>query len=402
VRVPYFRPSIGDAEIDEVVATLRSGWLTTGPRCREFEERFAAAVGAGHAVALGSCTAALHLALDALSVGPGDLVLVPALAFAATAEVVHHVGAVPVFVDVDPATLCMDAAAAARTLAALREGRSVAGLSPPYGRARAVIPIHYAGVVADVVALRRVTADHGLSMVEDCAHAFPGRWREAGGPWRHAGDGADVACFSFYANKTLCTGEGGMATTARSDLAERIRTMSLHGMSRDAWRRFERGGSWDYEIVAAGHKYNLADVAAALGLVQLRRAADLWERRRVLAARYAMALADLEGLLVPAEPPDRQSSWHLYVARVRARRDEIVARLAERGVGTSVHWRPLPMQPYYRDRFRFRPEDFPVAAREFRRLISLPLFPDMTEAEQDYVIRELRSALAWAANPSGS
>jgi len=395
MHVPFFRPSITDAEVAAVTGVLRSGWLTTGPRCREFETRFAEAVAARHAVALSSCTSALHLALEALGVRGGDLVLVPALTFAATAEVACHLGAVPVFVDVDAKTLCMDAAAAGRTLAVLREGRPIAGLAPPYGAVRAIVPVHYGGLVADVVGLRRLAAEHGVAVVEDCAHAFPAQYRDDG--WRPAGAGADVACWSFYANKTITTGEGGMATTDRPDRADRIRCMSLHGMSQDAWRRFERGGSWDYEIVAAGHKYNLTDLAAALGLVQLERANELWQRRRTLAARYTEALAGIAEIDLPVEPEDRRSAWHLYAVRVHhGARDAVVKRLRERGVGTSVHWRPLPLQPYYRDRWGYRPETFPVAAREFPRLISLPIFPDMTEAEQDHVVRELRSALATA------
>ena len=400
MQVPYFRPSITQADIDQVVAVLRSGWLTTGPRCRAFETAFAAAVGAPHAVALGSCTAALHLSLEAVGVRPGDLVLVPALTFAATAEVVVALGATPVFVDVDPSTLCMDADALAATVDALRHGRPATGLAPPHGPLRAVVPVHYGGVVADVAGLRRVAAGHGLAMVEDCAHAFPAEWRDGpDAPWRAAGDGADVACFSFYANKTITTGEGGMATTARGELADRIRTMSLHGMSHDAYRRYEGGGEWDYEVLAAGYKYNMTDLAAALGLAQLARAAEMRERRRALAQRYTEALSGVEELELPAEPPDRRSSWHLFAVRCRSGRDALIERLRQQGVGTSVHWRPLPMQPYYRDRFGLRSETFPVAAREWQRLVSLPLFPDMTEAEQAYVVRELRSALA-SPNPS--
>jgi perosamine synthetase len=345
---------------------------------------------------LSSCTAALHLGLEAVGVRPGDLVLVPALTFAATAEVVVALGAIPVFVDVDATTLCMDAGAAASTLEALRAGRTVAGVSGPAGPVRALVPVHYGGVVADVVRLRALAAEHGLAVVEDCAHAFPSAWREsATAPWRAAGDGADVACFSFYANKTITTGEGGMATTARADLATRIRTRSLHGLSQDALSRYERGGSWDYAVVAAGHKYNLSDVAAAMGRVQLVRATELCDRRAALAERYARLLDDVPDLELPAEPADRRSSWHLYAVRCPAeRRDAVIDRLRARGVATSVHWRPLPLQPYYRERFATGAEDFPVASREWRRLISLPIFPDMTEVEQDHVAAELRAALA--------
>lgn len=407
MQVPFFKPSISDDEIQEVEKALRSGWLTTGPRCREFEAAFAEAVGARHAVALNSCTAALHLALESLGVGPDNLVLVPALTFAATAEVVQHVGAIPVFVDVDPATLCMDPQAASETLTAIREERPIEGMEPPYGTVEAIVPVHYGGLVADVARLRRLCRDHGLAYVEDCAHALPAQWREAAdAPWQQAGAAADVACYSFYANKTITTGEGGMATTGNERVADRMRLMSLHGMDRDAWRRIDREGSWDYEIVEAGYKYNMTDLAASLGLVQLRRAQELWERRRRLVARYSETLAGVEELELPSEPSDRRSSWHLYAVRLGTgrtglTRDALIERLRQRGVGTSVHWRPLHMQAYYRDCWGYRADSFPVAAREFSRLVSLPLFPDMTDAEQDYVVRELCSALASPPKPSG-
>ena len=386
--VPYFRPEIGEEEIAAVVETLRSKWLTTGPRTAEFEARFGEYIGAPHAVALNSCTAALHLALVALGLRRGQGVLVPTLTFAATAEVVRYIDATPVFVDVDPVTLCMDPAAAQ---AALTE--RVRFDDPIVGG----IPVHYAGQMAPMPALAALLRSVDGFVVEDAAHALPAAVRDpVTGAWCGVGALADVACFSFYANKTITTGEGGMATTADETIAATIRQMSLHGMSRDGWNRFRAGGSWDYEIVAAGFKYNLTDVAAAIGLQQLRRADTFCAKRTAVAAGYAAALADLDEIELPTALPDRQHSWHLYPLRLRLDRlamgrDEFINELNRRGVGTSVHWRPLHMQPYYVERYGYRPEDFPVACREWQRLISLPIFPGMTDAELAHVVATVRS-----------
>lgn len=397
--VPFFRPGITAAEIEEVVDCLRSGWLTTGPRTRAFEEAFARSVGAGHAVAVNSCTAALHLALEAVGVRRGDVVLVPTMTFAATAEVVRYFDATPAFVDCDPATLCMDPAEAARTLDALAAGRPVAGLAPPYGPVRAILPMHYGGQMADVDAFRALADAHRLALIEDAAHALPAFFRSGeGAPWRSVGTTADVTCFSFYANKCITTGEGGMAVTGREELADRMRVMSLHGMSKDAWKRFTDKGSWYYEIVAPGFKYNMTDVAAALGLVQLRRAEELWEGRRRVAATYREALAAVEELELPAELPHRRHSWHLYPVRLRLERLGIdraafIEELKRRGVAASVHWMPLHMQPYYVGTYGFAPGEFPISAGLWPRLVSLPIFPSMSEAEIRRVIEVVRDVV---------
>jgi dTDP-4-amino-4,6-dideoxygalactose transaminase len=393
--VPFFRPSITDAEVNEVVATLRSGWLTTGPRTKAFEEAFARYVGAKHAVAVNSCTAAMHLALEALGIARGDMVLVPALTFAATAEVVRYFDAVPVLVDCEPRTLCIDVEAARRTAAELAAGRPVAGLAPPYGKLRGIIPMHYGGQVADVTGVRRLARELGIWVVEDAAHTLPAYWRAGSGePWRPVGTSADVTCFSFYANKCITTAEGGMAVTDSDEHAARMRVMSLHGLSKDAWRRFTASGSWDYEIVAPGFKYNLTDVAAAIGLKQLERADALWEERRRLATRYHAALAQVVD--TPEELPDRQHAWHLYAVRLRggADRNRFIEDLKARGIASSVHWRPLHLHPYYRETYGYGPGLFPVAESVFPRLVSLPLFPGMTDAEQEAVVRAVRELLS--------
>ena len=382
--IPFFRPSVGEEEIAAVAEVLRSGWLTTGAQCQAFEAEFAAYVGARHAVAVNSCTAALHLALEAIGLKRGDLVLVPVFTFAATAEVVRYFDAEPVFVDCNPETLCMSLVAARTTIDNLSaESRS---------RLHAIIPMHYAGQPLDVEAARFLALDFGIKVVEDAAHSLPAEYRDAAGAWYRVGAGtADASCFSFYANKTITTGEGGMLVTDNDGIAERARIMSLHGISKDAWKRYTDTGSWYYEIAAPGFKYNLTDIAAALGRCQLRKCDALAVARRRLATRYTEALADVAELDMPREIEGRRHAWHLYVIRLNLGRLTIdrarfIEELKGRGVCCSVAWMPLHLHPYYRDRYGYQPDDFPVADREWLRIISLPLFPGMTDTEQDAVI----------------
>jgi len=397
VKVPFFRPSLGDAEVEAVVTCLRSGWLTTGAVTREFETEFAAYVGAKHAVALNSCTAALHLALEAIGLRRGELVLVPTMTFAATAEVVRYFDAVPVFVDCDPVTQCIDVEQLARTIEAIRAGRPVAGLSGPYGALRAVVPMHYAGQMADIDGIRALATQYDIAVVEDAAHTLPAFSRaNADAPWRRVGTTGDVTCFSFYANKCITTGEGGMAVTDDERIADRMRVMSLHGMSKDAWKRYTGSGSWYYEIVAPGFKYNLTDIASAIGRVQLARAEELWAERKRVAAALQEQLADIRGIELPREIANRQHSWHLFSIRLdlaiwKQGRDAFIDGLKERGIASSVHWMPLHMQPYYRETYQIAPETFPVAASLWPRLVTLPLFPGMTDAEVGAVADAVRS-----------
>ena len=397
MRVPFFRPTIGDEEIAEVVKCLRSGWLTTGGITHEFETEFARYVGARHAVALNSCTAALHLALEAVGVRRGDVVLVPTMTFAATAEVVRYFDAVPMFVDCDPQTLCIDVSSAERTLADVRAGQLAGGIAPPHGLVRAIIPMHYGGQMADVDAIRALAIEHEIAVVEDAAHTLPAFTRtNADSPWRSVGTTADITCFSFYANKCITTGEGGMAVTDNDAYAERMRLMSLHGMSKDAWKRYTAAGSWYYEVVAPGFKYNLTDIAAALGRVQLGRVEELWNARSAVVAAYREALADIPGLELPTEQEHRKHSWHLFSIRLDLSiwtngRDAFIDGLKERGIGASVHWQPLHMQPYYRENYGLVPAQFPVAASLWPRLVTLPLFPGMTREEIDAVAAAIRA-----------
>ena len=395
--VPFFRPEIGPEEIAEVSDALRSGWLTTGPKVKRFEEEFAEAVGAPHAVAVNSCTAALHIAVEALGLEAGQAVIVPTMTFAATAEIVRYLGAFPLLVDCVPGTLNLDLEDAQRKVAALRSGTLPVRI-PAAAKVVGVIPVHVGGLMADVRAVQEFAAEHDLWVVEDAAHAFPAAWRPSRGrPWQRCGEGtAAVSCFSFYANKTITTGEGGMATTADAALADRMRLMSLHGLSHDAWRRYTGGGKWDYRILAPGFKYNLTDVAAAIGIHQLAKAEAMRKGRERVARRYDSAFRELEEIETPAEDADRQHAWHLYPIRLRLERlaidrNAFIEELKQSGVGCSVHWRPLHLHPYYLDTFGWGPKEFPVSTAEWERLISLPIFPAMEEAEIDHVVERVRA-----------
>ncbi len=378
--IPFARPDIGDAEIDAVVRTLRSGWVTTGPETRAFEQEFAAYLGGGvHAIAVNSATAGLHLALEAIGIGPGDEVIAPTLTFTATVEVARYLGADARLVDVDPVTLNIDPA------------RIEAAITP---KTKAILPVHYGGLACDMAAIFAIARRHGLQVVEDAAHALPttcGGTRVGRLPSR-------AAVFSFYANKTMTTGEGGMVVTPDDDLAARMRVMRLHGISRDAFDRFtSRTPAWYYEIVAPGFKYNLTDTASALGRVQLGRLPAFALRRQALAARY---LRELQGLplVLPADAPTGDAhAWHLFVLRLsddaRLTRDEVIQALSDAGIGTSVHYVPLHRQPYWRERHALRPEQFPVADHAYQRMFSIPLFTAMSDEEQGRVIATLRTVL---------
>jgi dTDP-4-amino-4,6-dideoxygalactose transaminase len=329
-------------------------------------------------VAVNSCTAALHLALEAVGVKAGDEVIVPTLTFAATAEVVRYLGAIPVLVDVRPADHNVDPGAVERAVT---------------DRTRAIVPVHFAGVPADMDEIAGVARARGIPVVADAAHAFPCQYRG-----RNVGTLADVTCFSFYATKTMTTGEGGAAVTVNGDWADRMRVMALHGISRDAWKRYTAEGTWYYEILAPGFKYNLTDVAAAMGLVQLTRVGRMLERRAAIAARYDEAFGGLEALELLRCPPDRTSARHLYVIKLvppalRIERNAFIDELKRRGVGASVHFIPLHVHPYYRDTFGYRPDSLPVAHDLYLRSISLPFFSAMTDRQVERVIEAVGGLL---------
>jgi perosamine synthetase len=400
MKVPFFFPELGEAEIEEVVATLRSGWLTTGPRVRRLEEMFAAAVGARFAVAVNSATAALHLALEALHLQAGQAVLVPTMTFAATAEVVRYFNAVPVLVDCDPITTNMNLEDAERKIHQLRAGELPPAF-PPTASPVGIIPVHVGGLMMDVSAVKDLASRFNLWVVEDAAHAFPAGWRkDEDQPWQFCGNNTGaVSCFSFYANKTMTTGEGGMAVTDDATLADRMRLMSLHGLSQDSWLRYSENGSWDYRIVAPGFKYNLTDIAAALGIHQLQSAEEMRQKRERLAKLYIHSLEDIDEIELPPDDADRFHSWHLFPIRLRLEkltidRNAFMVELKQSGVGCSVHWRPLHLHPYYEEIFGWKPEDFPVATAVWKRLVSLPIFSAMNEAEAEHVIGTVRTLCA--------
>ncbi len=384
--IKFHRPCVGREEIREVVECLKSGWLTTGPRSKKFEEEFAEYSGAKFAVAMNSCTAALHLALEAIGLREGDLVLVPTMTFAATAEVVRYFNATPVLVDSVESDCCMDMDHAADILSRIEAGRKVKGVPSGHGPVKAIMPVHFGGQIADVAAAKKLCRRYNLKLIEDCAHICPAYYTGEDGRETMGGRSADIACWSFYANKTITTGEGGMATTDNEEWADRMRVMSLHGISKDAWKRFTKSGSWFYEIIAPGFKYNITDIAASIGMHQLRKAEKFWNARRKIAGRYSRLLADLPGVGLPSERPGTKSSWHLYIIRIDAgkagiHRNEMIEFLKNEGIGSSVHYIPLHMHPYYRDRYGFAKGDFPVAEKLYEQNLSLPIYPGLSDKE---------------------
>jgi dTDP-4-amino-4,6-dideoxygalactose transaminase len=375
--VRFAPPSIGPAEIAEVVAALQSGWLSTGPRVQAFERAFAGYVGVPHAIALNSCTAALHLSLLASGIGPGDEVVTTPLTFCATANVITHVGAEPRFADIDPRTWNLTAASAATAL------------TP---RTRAVLPVHYAGRPVDTTAFRVLASSADITLIEDAAHAV-----EASSAGAKIGATADLTCFSFYATKNLSTGEGGMLTTASDTMAAFARVASLHGMSRDAWARYQRGGSAQYDVVMPGYKYNMMDLQAALGLHQLAGIDARLRHRDAIWRQYDAGLADLPITLPAPVAAGDVHARHLYTILVGPEsgltRDALAADLAANGISTSVHFRALHLHPYYAERFKLSRGMFPAAEMISDRTLSLPLSAAITEAEAARVIDAVRSAV---------
>jgi dTDP-4-amino-4,6-dideoxygalactose transaminase len=393
--LPFALPEIGDEEIAEVVDTLKSGWITTGPKARRFEHAFTEFLtehplppgegrGEGAAplesIAVNSATAGLHLALEALGIGPGDEVITTTHTFTATAEVARYLGADVKLVDIDPVTLNIDPKAVE------------AAITP---RTKCIIPVHYAGLAADMPAILALAKKHNLKVVEDAAHALP---TTCGG--RLVGTlQSDATVFSFYANKTITTGEGGMLVTRNPELAKRARVMRLHGMSRDAFDRFTATlPSWYYEIVAPGFKYNLTDIAAALGIHQLKRLRGFQHRREQIAAQYNAAFEALPVIVPPGPANGDVHAWHLYVLRLAdgaaIERNAFIERLFAAGIGCSVHYTPLHLQPYWRDRYGLKPESFPHAQRAYERMVSLPLYTRMSDADVSRVVAAVRAALA--------
>lgn len=368
--LPFSPPLISQAEIDSVIETLRSGWITTGPKTRKFETAFSDYIGAPAALALSSCTAGLHISLLALGIGPGDEVITTPMTFAASVNVIEHVGARPVLVDVEPDTLTIDPS--------LIEP----ALTPS---TKAILAVHYAGHPAGLDFIRGIQKSRHLSLIEDAAHSLPAEYKGD-----RIGSGDNPVSFSFYATKNLTTGEGGMLTGS-SDFLDKARIISLHGMSKDAWRRYDRTGSWYYEVVLPGFKYNMTDIQAAIGLEQLRRIDTFQNRRRKIVEQYNQAFADNDVIELPTTHPDVSHAWHLYVIRLhldalQIDRNRFIEEMTNRNIGTSVHFIPIHLHPYYRDRYHYCPTDFPIAYAHYQRMISLPLNPSMSNHDAGDVI----------------
>lgn len=368
--LPFSPPAISEEEVAAVADTLRSDWITTGPKTRRFESEFAHYLGAENALALNSCTAGLHLALVALGIGPGDEVITTPMTFCSSVNVIEHVGARPVLADIEPDTLAIDPVRVAKVITS---------------RTRAIMPVHYAGHPVDLAPLLALARAHNLYIIEDAAHALPATYQG-----QHIGTIGDLTAFSFYATKNLTTAEGGMLTGA-PELIDRARVLSLHGMSRDAWKRYDANGSWYYEVVAPGFKYNMTDIQAAIGLVQLQRLETMQRRRREIVAQYSAAFGQLDALQTPTERSESESAWHLYVLRLNLDtltidRARFIEELRARNIGTSVHFIPIHLHPFYRDKYGFAPDDFPIAYREYQRLISLPLHPGLSDEDVQDVI----------------
>ena len=364
-NVKFSPPNLGEEEIAEAIDTLRSDWITTGPKTRAFEDEFRARVEAPDALALNSCTAGLHLALATLGLGPGDEVITTPMTFAASVNVIEHVGATPRLVDVEKDTLNISPAGVE------------AAMNP---RVKAILVVHYAGHPVDLDAITAIAERHGVPVIEDAAHALPTRYHG-----ELIGSRGNLTAFSFYATKNITTTEGGMLT-GPPELLDRARVLSLHGLSKDAAKRYEKGGSWRYDILAPGFKYNMTDLQAALGRVQLRRIDGFQKRRREVVGAYDAAFAGLPSITTPVEREGCESALHLYPIRVTSGRDATIAALAERGIGTSVHFIPIHVHPYYRDKYGFQPQDFPVAWQAFQGLISLPLHSGMVDEDVEAVI----------------
>ena len=370
-------PAIEEAEIQEVVASLRSGWLGTGPKVARFENDFRAYKGAAHAVAVNSCTAALHLSMLAAELEPGDEVLTTALTFCSTVNAILHAGATPVLVDIDPLTMNID------------PQQVRARISP---RTRALIPVHFAGRPCEMDPLCELAKRHQLRLIEDCAHAIE---TEYGG--HKSGTFGDFGCFSFYVTKNVITGEGGMILTGGEKDANRLKILALHGMSADAWTRFGDEGYKHYYVVEAGFKYNMMDLQAAIGIHQLQRVEANWRRRQQIWQRYNQAFADLP-LKLPAEPAaDTRHAFHLYTILVESRagisRDHFLEAMTAHHIGVGVHYLSLPEHPYYQKRFGWQPEDYPQAMRIGRSTVSLPLSARLSDSDVDDVIFAVRDIL---------
>jgi dTDP-4-amino-4,6-dideoxygalactose transaminase len=370
MQIPFHKTHTTQEEIDAVVEAMKSGWLTMGPKTLEFEEKFKEFTHSQYALSVNSATAALHLALKAIGLQKGDEVIVPTNTFVATAEVVTYFDAIPVLCDIEESTHNIDATKIESLISS---------------KTKAIIPVHFAGQPCDMDEIRQIAKKHSLKVIEDAAHAIPSYYKgELIGGLKNT----DITCFSFYATKTLSTGEGGMATTNNESYAKSMKINRLHGISKDAWDRYTAKGSWHYDVVDNGAKYNTTDMNAALGIVQLKKQRELRQKRFEIARKYTEAFSESKNIELPFVKEERESSWHLYVIKVD-NRDEVIEKLKESGVGCSVHFIPIHKHTYYKEKYGYLEEDYPVANRVFSRSLSLPIYPDMSDEEVEYVILQV-------------
>jgi len=376
---PFHQPSIEDEEIQEVVDTLKSGWITTGPKTKLFEKKFQEYIGCKHAIAVSSCTAGLHLALVAAGVGQGDEVITTPYTFATTGEVIIQIGAKPVFVDIEEDGFNIDVT------------KIPEAITP---ETKAIIPVHFAGEPCDMDEIMKIAQENNLFVIEDAAHAVGAEYKG-----KKIGNIGDVTVFSFYATKNLTTGEGGMVTTNNDELAEKIRLLSLHGISKDAWKRYTAEGSWYYEILYAGYKYNMTDIQASLGIHQLNKLEKFLSIRQKYAQRYSSAFADVSEIKTPPVNHHVRHAWHLYVIRLNSAslsidRKQFIEALKAENIGSSVHFIPLHLHPYYKKKYGYKQGDYPNSEQVYSRVISLPLFPKMADADLEDVIKAVKKVVS--------
>ncbi|MCK4352708.1 DegT/DnrJ/EryC1/StrS family aminotransferase [candidate division WOR-3 bacterium] len=388
-KIPFTIPDIEEEEIKEVIDTLKSGWITTGPKTKKFEEQFAKYIGCKHAIAVNSCTGAMHLALLAYGIGKGDEVITTPYTFISTAETIIHTGATPVFVDIDPKTLNINPEKIEFRIRNFPKGsrphRDGAEL-----RIKAIMPVHIAGQPCDMDEILDIAKRYNLIVIEDAAHALSAEYKG-----KKIGTIGDVTCFSFYATKNLTTGEGGMITTDDTDLAEKMRILSLHGMSRDAWKRYTKEGSWYYEILDEGYKYNMSDIQSAIGITQLQKLEKMQERRKEIVEVYNEELKEIDEIITPQQKEGTKHAWHLYIIQIKPKllkinRNEFIKELSKEGIGTSVHFIPLHLMPYYKKKYGFKPGDFLNAEYVYERAISLPLYSKLSKSDAQYVAKIIK------------
>lgn len=369
--IPYSLPFISEGEINAIEDVLKSGWITTGSKTREFERKFARYIGCKHAIAVNSCTAALHLALDAIGLKERDEVIIPTITFASTGEVITYFKANPILIDCEQDTLLID-------VNKIKEKINQ--------KTKAIIPVHFAGQSCQMDEILQVARKYDLKVIDDAAHSLPTKHKG-----RMIGTIGDIACFSFYAIKPITTGDGGMVCTEDNEFAERIKIMSLHGISKDAWRRYASEGSWYYEIIEAGYKYNMTDITAALGITQLKKCNEFYRKREKIADKYTQAFKKIQEIKIPIVRDYGTHAWHLYVIQLNLEmlninRAQFIETMKENGIGCSVHFIPLHLHPYYRRTYNYKSKDFPVASYVYEKIVSLPIYPKMADEDVDYVI----------------